>query len=533
MRISTPQAFNAGISGYQKGYESIVKTQQQISSGVRIQTPADDPVGAARLLQLEQQQALLTQYSGNLTSATNSLTQQEAVLDSINTVLQRARELAVDAGNGSMSDDDRASIASELEQIETQLYTLMNSKDANGQYLFGGAKSSTQPYVKNPDGSYTYQGDQSTLKLQVSGSMQLSVNDNGWTVFENVTNASRTTSSLENDPQAHGQRVFLSSGLVQNDESYDQSFRDGSPYTLELVSGSEFIIRDAAGNDVTSEVAGGGSFDPTAIDGTTVEFRGVSFELDVALKEGDATGGSALDDLLTGYSFSFGSASDTFATSRTASNTSLAQLSGGTVINTAAYDSHFPDAGVTFKFTSATEYEVYLQPVGANSTPITSGTITTDPDTGTGSLSYAGVSFDLSSLPAAGDSFSVTAQSPEKSNILDTISSLRQTLLTPVSGDTEAQLKLRDAVASALSNLDNGIAGIDAARSSVGARLNTIDTLTTENESLTITNKSTQSSIRDTDMAAATSELVLQQTMLEAAQLSFARISQLSLFDKL
>ena len=65
--------------------------------------------------------------------------------------------MAVEAGSGALSDEDRSSIASELEQIENQLYALMNSKDANGQYLFAGSSSGTQPYVKNPDGTYSYQ----------------------------------------------------------------------------------------------------------------------------------------------------------------------------------------------------------------------------------------------------------------------------------------------------------------------------------------------------------------------------------------
>lgn len=74
---------------------------------------------------------------------------------------------------------------------------------------------------------------------------------------------------------------------------------------------------------------------------------------------------------------------------------------------------------------------------------------------------------------------------------------------------------------------------VSATQSSIGARLNAIDTLTTENESMQISNTSNQSSIRDTDMAEAISKLVLQLTKLEAAQASFVRISQLSLFNKL
>ena len=171
--------------------------------------------------------------------------------------------VAVEAGSGALSDEDRSSIASELEQIENQLYALMNSKDANGRYLFAGSSSGTQPYVKNPDGTYSYRGNQNSLSLQVSGSMLLSVNDSGWSVFENVVNAGRTTSALATNPNADGeQRVFLSAGLVVNDKTYDQQFRAGSPYTLELVSGSEFVIRDKDGTDVTAEVSGGGLSTP-------------------------------------------------------------------------------------------------------------------------------------------------------------------------------------------------------------------------------------------------------------------------------
>ena len=92
MRISSIQAFNNGVSGLGRNYSNLIRTQEQISSGNRILTPADDPVASVRLLQLEQQQAVLKQYSDNLTAAKNSLTQEETTLNSVNTVLQRVRE---------------------------------------------------------------------------------------------------------------------------------------------------------------------------------------------------------------------------------------------------------------------------------------------------------------------------------------------------------------------------------------------------------------------------------------------------------
>ena len=103
MRISTIQAFNNGVQGLQKNYANAIRTQEQISTGNRILTPADDPVASVRLLQLEQQQSVLGQYKENLTAAKNGLAQEEVTLNSVNTVLQRVRELAVQAGNGALS----------------------------------------------------------------------------------------------------------------------------------------------------------------------------------------------------------------------------------------------------------------------------------------------------------------------------------------------------------------------------------------------------------------------------------------------
>lgn len=529
VRISTPQIFNSNIDNYNRGYASLAKLQEQISSGTRIQTPADDPVGAARLLQLEQQQALLTQYSGNMTSATNSLNQEQSVLDSITTALQRARELTLRAGDGSMTDEDRGAIADELGEIQNQLLTLMNSKDASGNYLFSGSKSTVQPFVQNADGSFSYQGDQSTLKLQISDNLTMSTNDNGWSIFEMAANASRTISSVTSNPSTDGtQRVFLSQGTVTSDSNYNASFRDGAPYTLNVLSGTQYQILDKDGNDVTSEATTNGTYDATSTDSNAISFRGAQFQLDVSLPSSDDA--SNMDSLVNGYSFSFGTAPDTLSIKRSATNTSTAQITSATVSNNTAYTTQFPSSGVQLKFTSATAFEVYALPTSQGATPLSTGTLgATFPQT----VTVAGVDMSISAAPAAGDQFSVTASSPERQNILNTIGDLRDALNTSTAGDPQAQLNIRNMVATAITNLDKASDQVLATQSSIGARLNTIDVLNQENQSLALTNTTTQSSIRDTDMAAATSQLVLQQTMLEAAQAAFARISQLSLFNKL
>lgn len=140
MRISTSQFYNTSSANYQRTFSNVNKTSQEASDFLRIRTAADDPVGAARLLQLEQQQNMLEQYSDNIVNVRNALGTAESTLNAIGTILQRVNELAVSSGNGGFTDTDRKANADELASLEDQLFTLMNSKDENGKYLFSGSK---------------------------------------------------------------------------------------------------------------------------------------------------------------------------------------------------------------------------------------------------------------------------------------------------------------------------------------------------------------------------------------------------------
>lgn len=219
MRISTLQAFNNGVAGLQRNYANATRTQEQISTGNRILTPADDPVASVRLLQLEQQQSVLSQYNANLTAAKNSLTQEEVTLNSVNTVLQRVRELAVQAGNGALDPQDRKSIAAELGEREDELLSLMNTRNARGEYLFSGFQGKTQPFVRGPDGSYSYEGDEGQRKLQIASSLNIAISDSGKSIFESVTNAGRlsaTAATVDSTPSA----LAISAPLVSDEVAF-------------------------------------------------------------------------------------------------------------------------------------------------------------------------------------------------------------------------------------------------------------------------------------------------------------------------
>ncbi|SDH75483.1 flagellar hook-associated protein 3 FlgL [Pseudomonas benzenivorans] len=279
MRISTIQAFNNGVQGLQRNYANVTRTQEQISTGNRILTPADDPVASVRLLQLEQQQNVLTQYKDNLTAANNSLTQEEVTLNSVDTILQRVRELAVQAGNGALSQADRQSIAAELGEREDELLSLMNTRNARGEYLFAGFQGKTQPFVRQADGSYSYEGDEGQRKLQVASSLDLAISDSGKKIFQNVTNAGRLDSVLD-ITAAPGSTLSVSAPLVQD----EVAFSGTPPFPaagIEIVFGNP----DAGSYEVfevgvPAPVLASGTLDDDPDKSDQLVFRGVALQFD-------------------------------------------------------------------------------------------------------------------------------------------------------------------------------------------------------------------------------------------------------------
>lgn len=525
MRISTAQYYATTAANYQRNFNNAIKTAEQASSGVKLETAADDPIGAARLLQLDQQKAMLGQYATNISALNTAQAQEESVLDSINNVLQKVSELAVRAGGGSLNDDDRKSIAAELSASEDQLLSLMNSKDANGKYIFSGASNNTQPFARNSDGTYSYQGDQTQLQLKIGDSMSLGLNDTGWDVFQQAINAARSSTTMT-APAVDDGRVALSPGLVSSGPAFDASFRSGQPYTLAFTSSTQFSITDALGNDVTAEASQGGVFDPNAKGGSDVNFRGVTFKLDITFQAGDNA--TTADAVIAGHSFQLTAKPDSFVSNRAPSNGSTALVSQTSVTNAADYQSFFPEGGAVLKFTGPTTFDLYARPLTSSSTPVTSGTVAA------GVATAAGVSFTLSGgAPAAGDQFDIAVNTHQTQNVLDTISQLRQALDSPTQGNPTAQRFLEDTVASAIANLGNAKNQVDLARGAIGARGNVMDMQADQNQSTGLINEATSNSIKNTDPAEVLTRLTLQQTMLQAAQLAFSKISQLGLFNKL
>ncbi|TSA15101.1 MAG: flagellar hook-associated protein 3 [Comamonadaceae bacterium] len=186
MRISSSTIYEASVGAMQQQSAKLLQVQQQISTGRRMLTPADDPIGAAQALQVTQSQTMNTQYGTNAGSASDSLTLEESVLGNITTLLQDVRDISVTAGNGALSSNDRAILATDLSGRYQQLLALANTVDGNGQYLFSGYQGGVRPFTAQANGTIDYNGDQGQRLIQISASEQLAVSDAGSDVFQRI-----------------------------------------------------------------------------------------------------------------------------------------------------------------------------------------------------------------------------------------------------------------------------------------------------------------------------------------------------------
>ncbi len=179
MRISTSQIFRQGVDAMLQNQRALSRTELQVASGKRILSPSDDPSASARVLDLQESQQRLTQYQRNADVAIAKLNQEETALGAIGDTLQRVRELAVQGANDVLGVDERRAIAVEVRQHIDNFMQLANSQDANGEFLFSGFKSKTQPFTHDGVGGFTYHGDDGQRLLKIGDSREVAIGDPG------------------------------------------------------------------------------------------------------------------------------------------------------------------------------------------------------------------------------------------------------------------------------------------------------------------------------------------------------------------
>lgn len=152
MRIATAYSYSQTISNLQERQQQLATSQEQLTSGKRVNYASDDPTAAARAERALAQIARTEADQRTLDASKNVMNIAESALGNATDLLQTARETLVSAGNGSYSDSDRQALLAKLKDIRSQLLTVANTSDGSGGYVFGGQGSSSPPFVDTTTG---------------------------------------------------------------------------------------------------------------------------------------------------------------------------------------------------------------------------------------------------------------------------------------------------------------------------------------------------------------------------------------------
>ena len=409
VRISSNQAFESSVTQMIDLNAQVLRTQEQISTSKKNLSAADDPLNSTRILQLQQSITLRDQYSTNLDTLDGALRSEESALDSIATNINRVRSLAVSAGDGTYSFDDRKSLALEIGQRVDELLSLTNTKDPNGEFIFAGFQGYTEPFVELQDGQFVYQGDEGQRFVKADEATNLARNNPGKSLFIDITSANNTVTTTT-DPTNSDSDTYITAGTVVDQTAYDAFYPE------------DIVIEFNAETNVTPN---GPNF--TAYEKSTGE------------------------PILVAQSYVPGQ-------------------------------------------------EVQIE----------------------------GVAFKIVGSPNPGDNFSIDSSS--KQDIFTTYKLLEDGLNTLT--DTPADQDLLETLLhDTLINLDNALNSVINTQSDVGGRMNIADTSRETQEEVKLVSQEVLSDLQDLDYSAAVSKLSYQTFVLEATQLSYTKVSGLSLFN--
>lgn len=189
MRISTSMQYNSHLNYLQTANTKVDQASTQYNTGLKFQTAGQDPGGMAAKIKYQADITAYERYGDNAKVVSDALDQEETALGQIWDVMSSIQTRLIQAINGTLDDGSRQALAEDIKQSRDQLYSLMNTKNAEGEYIFSGAQSDVPTYTVTSDGRYICNADGSTKNVNVSPTITVQTTDSGLNIFENVMQA--------------------------------------------------------------------------------------------------------------------------------------------------------------------------------------------------------------------------------------------------------------------------------------------------------------------------------------------------------
>lgn len=317
MTISTVTFQNDAVYDIESIESQVSQTQNQLSTGLTLQNAADNPVAMSEVNDLNVELSASQQYQSNASSANTSLELEEQALTDATDTIQSAQSLATEANDGSLTSADQQDIATQLQQLLEQLVATANSTDSNGNYLFSGTASGTQPFADSGSG-VTYSGSESVNQIEIASDQSISQGDTGSSVFMNIPAGNGTFVTAAG--AANTGTASIDTGSVTDPSTWEN---DAGTFTISFTSATQYQVTNADNDVVTSG---------TYTSGNAISFDGIQVTISGTPATGDdftvsPAGTSSVFSTLSNLISALDSTTLTSGQLTTAINTAEQQLS--------------------------------------------------------------------------------------------------------------------------------------------------------------------------------------------------------------
>ena len=271
MRVTQSLEQSQFLTAIDQLESNLSTTQNQISTGLSFTTAAQNPVAAGLVTDYNQVLTQSQQFVTNSNSAQTSLNTEGSALTQMQTSLQSLRDLALEANNSSESPQDLSAIATQATQIQNTLLSIGNTQDGNGNFIFAGFSTQTQPFALSATGA-TYSGDQGQRQVQIAPGQTVAVGDNGDLVFNQIKTGNGTF-------QATAAAGNTGTGVVSTANVTAPADYTGGTFSIDFTAPNTYQVLDSNNNVVTS-----GTF----TSGQAISFSGVQVTLTGQPAAGDS-----------------------------------------------------------------------------------------------------------------------------------------------------------------------------------------------------------------------------------------------------
>jgi flagellar hook-associated protein 3 FlgL len=271
MRITQSLNQTQFLSALDSLESSLSQTQNQISSGLAFTTPSQNPIAAGTVSNYGQVLAQSKQYTANGSSAQTSLQTEDTALTQVQNQLQSLRSLALEANSGTQTGEDLSAIAAQATQIQNSLLTIANTQDGNGQYIFSGFATQTQPFSLTAAGA-AYAGDQGQQHVQIAAGQTVAAGDNGDVVFNQIKTGNGVFTTTANAGNT-------GSGVIGATTVSGAAGYTGGTFSINFTAANTYNVENAA-----SVVVATGTYTT----GQTITYGGAQITLSGQPAVGDA-----------------------------------------------------------------------------------------------------------------------------------------------------------------------------------------------------------------------------------------------------